>query len=171
MFRLLQESHFGGSRELFVERDDLTRAVGEAHLDDQLIRKTAAVGASGFEGLAGEGGGFDGEAAGTEQAFEGGEDPVRAPAGTETQESSARTMRGRKEPPLIALQRLRGGPLCLGGVIVEEGARPDVGAGDDHRAASPGFGSVHLVKSHDRTGIAGSVGPLPRGPRVPWRMG
>jgi hypothetical protein len=39
---LPQESHFGGARELFVEGDDLIRAVGETDLGNQLIRETAA---------------------------------------------------------------------------------------------------------------------------------
>jgi hypothetical protein len=50
---LLQESDPGGSGELFVEGDDLSRAVGEADLGDQMIGETAASRAGGFAGLAG----------------------------------------------------------------------------------------------------------------------
>jgi hypothetical protein len=78
---LLQESDPGGSGELFVEGDDLIRAVGEADLGNQVVGETAARRAGGFAGLAGEVGGFGGDAAGAEQAFEGVEDSFRAPAG------------------------------------------------------------------------------------------
>src|ERR1700679_3361157 len=78
---LLLEFDFDSSGELFVEGDDLRRAVGEADLGNQVIGEAASGRAGGFAGLAGEVGGFDGDAAGAKQAFEGIEDSHRAPAG------------------------------------------------------------------------------------------
>jgi len=133
---LLQEFDSGGSGELFVEGDDLVRAVGEADLGNQVVGETAARRAGGFAGLAGEVGGFGGDAAGAEQAFEGVEDSFRAPAGAKDPGKLGEDNEGQEDAASGA--RLGQGAACalgLGRVVVEEGTRPDVGVGDDHREA------------------------------------
>src|SRR5580700_3152244 len=114
-FRLLQEFDPGRSRELFVEGDHLIGAVGEGDLGNQVIGETAAVCPGGFESPAGEVEGFNSDAAGAKQTFEGGKDPLRAPAGAKNPgKFSEDDERNEDAAPGSRLGQSAACSLCLG---------------------------------------------------------
>lgn len=145
--RLLQKTDFGGSRELFVKGEDLSRAVGESDLSNQMIGEAAAGGSGGFDGLLSAGGGFDGDAAGVEKAFESGENPFRGPARAKDPGEFGEDDQGQEDAAFGAgLGQRPAGSLRLSRIIVEEGTRPDVGVGDDHREAFRTFAAFISLK-------------------------
>jgi len=139
---LFQKPDFGGSGKLFVEGDDLRRAVSESDVSDQVIGNGAAGCAGGLDGLLGEAGRFDGDTARVEQAFESGENALRGPSGAEHPGEFGEDDEGQEDAAFrTGVGQRPTGALRLRRVVVEEGARPDIGVGDDHRTdlSDPGL--------------------------------
>ena len=99
-----------------------------------MIRETAAVRTRSVKGPTGEIRRFDGNSTGADQAFERGEDSFRAPARAEDPGKLRQNNQGNEDTASGPCFRQRSsGALCLSGIVIEQGARPNVGVGYDHR--------------------------------------